>query len=387
MVGAPLVRVVGAWIALPALAILMLLGASLSLSPPIVVVYPLTSTGAVDVSAGGNIALLLATKLGELGGVTVKPSTPGTERPKFLDAALALGADYYITGFLTPLGADNSLITQVVSTHSGSVVFSTTAVVRTYADAVAQADPIREAILRHAGRGLAALDAPPPAPSSSPAPDNASGVNITRALRKRPKATPLPRTPPPSPGPSGPANAASRGTTALPAAAASPPPAPGATHSAAPTIAAAPPASAAGAVLAARPGGSPALLFAPSGDVDAATRSFAARAVANALQRTGVTVATLGVAADANIAHAAAICAARPGTHGLYGMSLLLSHNQTGGRSVQLDLTAYDCSGVSLGRQRAIAQVGRTGGLDLAIDRAAVRVADGLSGRRKRRGR
>lgn len=156
---------------------------------PGVVVYPTTSMGGNDPSSGGNIALLIATKLTELGGITVKRTTP----------ALALGADYYVTGFLSPVGLDNSLITQVVSTQSGSVVFSTTTSVRTYADAVAQADVIRMAILHHADRGLAAFDAPPTAPSTSPSPLAKNGnVNLTEALRKRAKPASTAITPAPA---------------------------------------------------------------------------------------------------------------------------------------------------------------------------------------------
>ena len=166
---------------------------------PGVVVYPITSMGGNDPSSGGNIALLIATKLTELGGITVKPATPGTPRAHYLDAALALGADYYVTGFLSPVGLDNALITQVVSTQSGSVVFSTTTSVRTYADAVAQADVIRMAILRHADRGLAAFDAPPTAPStSSPQLAKNGNVNLTEALRKRAKPASTAITPAPA---------------------------------------------------------------------------------------------------------------------------------------------------------------------------------------------
>jgi len=148
---------------------------------PSVVVYPLTGTGQTPSEAGGNIALLLATKLSALGGLAVKPSTPGTERAQFLSAAQASGVDYYITGYLTPVGTDVSLIIQVVSVASGSIVYSNTSTVRTYADVVAQADPLREAILTHAGRGFPAVQSVT-TPATPPPIASGGALNLTKAL-------------------------------------------------------------------------------------------------------------------------------------------------------------------------------------------------------------
>ena len=89
----------------------------------------------------------------------IKPATPVSPKAAFLEAARLRGADYYVTGYLTPLGDEVSLLIQVVSTYSGTVVWSTTTQVRTYAEAAGQSDIIRDAILRHAGRSLAALEA------------------------------------------------------------------------------------------------------------------------------------------------------------------------------------------------------------------------------------
>ncbi len=368
-----------AWLMLVALALaLPLLGASGGFPAPSVVVYPITSTGPTDPAAGGNIALLVATKFTQLGGVTVKPPTPGTERAHYLDAALALGADYYVTGFLTPLGNDNSLITQVVSTHSGSVVFSTTASVRTYTDAVAQADTLRDAILRHAGRGLAALDAPPPRPSSSPPSATSEGnVNITKALRKRAKATRAPTS-----------SAAALSTASAPSSSATP--ATAATiavtpagPSAAPARTASPPSRVARAPAASATPRGAALLFVATGAVDDTTRAHATAAVASALQHAGIATATLGVTAENNLVRAADICRATPGTTALYAESLVVGANEAGTPSAQLDVTAYDCTGTALRSERAIVSAASRSGIDGAIDRAAARVAGALASARR----
>ncbi|GAC1301979.1 MAG: hypothetical protein NVSMB19_10740 [Vulcanimicrobiaceae bacterium] len=316
-----------AWAALVAFALaLPLVGAS-GFAAPVVVVYPITSGAALDSAAGGNLALIVATKLSELGGITIKPSAPGTERAKFLEAALASGADYYITGFLTPIGADSSLITQVVSTHSGSVVFSTTGVVRTYADALAQVDPLRVAILRHAGRGLAALDAPPPAPRSSPAPAaNDGSVDIGKALRKRKRATLAP---------------------------------------------------AAGD----RAGPGSALLFAIGGALSADEAAQATRAILEGFARVNRPTALLGVPVGANLERAAAICGATPGTRDLDTANVAIGRSESGDARIQLDLTAYDCAGTLLRTQRANATASGRNGVGDAIARAATAATRALGTR------
>lgn len=156
-----------------ALAALCALAVALSVpagaqSAPVVVVYPLTVAGTADPQAGGKVSVIYANRLAALGGLSVKPPAPGTERKHYLDAALEAGADYYVTGYVSPLGDAVTLINQVVSTHSGIQVWSDTVQVNSYNEASAQADLIRTAILRHAGRYSASIDAtPPPAPPAT----------------------------------------------------------------------------------------------------------------------------------------------------------------------------------------------------------------------------
>jgi len=366
-------RVIGrlrAWSALVAIGIVVpLLGAASGFAPPVVVVYPITSAGAIDVSAGGNLALIIATKLTQLGGITIKPSTPGTERAKFLEAANVAGADYYITGFLTPIGADTSFITQVVSTHSGSVVFSTTGVVRTYADALAQVDVLHDAILRHAGRGLAALDAPPPAPSSSPPPAaNDGSLNIGRALHKR-------RRPAPTPSPLASSVARAAGALPSPLPVASPSGSSARTAVGAAVVSSPAPAPTATSVSA----GTTALLFAVDGALEPVVATQATKAIADGFSRLNRPTAVLGVPLGANLGRAAAICSANPGARELDAATMVVGRSETGAARVQLDLAAYDCAGTLLRSKRATATATRRGGLRDAIAKAAADATSALS--------
>jgi hypothetical protein len=296
--------------------------------PPVVVIYPLTVTGATAADAGDNIALLLSSRIISLGGITVKPPPPGTVRALYLDAADKAGADYYVTGYLTPLGDEVSLIVQVVSTHSSTVIFSNTSMIRTYSDAAEQAEVLHDAILRHAGRSYANIDEPP-APASSPeSVVGGGGVNLSRAF----------------------------GHHAKPAAGASP----------------APDASAGPQAIAARPVAFATLVFSVAGSADDASRRYAAAAIAHALAHVGIVGGVLPVTADQALGHAAQLCAANGNSRELYAPTLTVASGATAGAAtqVQLEVAAYDCAGALLGRQRALTSVGRRG-VDDAIDKAA----------------
>ncbi len=315
-------------------------------APPVVVVYPLSSTGGTTRNeAGSDIAVLLATRLAQLGGLTVKPPTPGTQRTDFLNAAIKEGADYYITGSIAPVGAEVSVIAQVVSTYSGTIVYSSSTLARTYSDAVSGADDIDHAILSHAGRSLAALDAPPPpAPSPTPNAGNNVGVNIMSVLgrRKRAKATPRPAA----------SSSASVGVGV------------GANPTPGVPVAPATPTT-----------GTRALVVATGGDANDAQRRRAADALVAALAKAGVHSALLPVSADTVTAHAKDLCAANPGASTFYAGTLALGHDAKGSANVQYDVTAYDCAGAILRQQHQSEPATKRGGIDAAIATAATHAA------------
>lgn len=314
-----------------------LLGAYSS-APPIVVVFPLTVSAGANPEAGGNIAVLLAQGMAQH-GITVKPAPPGTQRADYLTAARAAGADYYVTGFLTALGSEVSMIVQAVSTSSGSIVSSTTTVVKTYAEAAGQAEPMAEAILRHSGRILAQLDEPHAEPSDTPKPSaSAKGneANLTGLgglFHRKPKATEAPATPAPSP--------AAGATVALPS-----------------------PAQVAVAA------GSRVLVLQVGGDAGQSLAERAAGDITAAANRYGSGAQTLPVSAVDGVAHAADFCRANAGTHALYAGTLTLQRNDAGqATGAQVDVVVYDCAGNVVERRRGDAASGR-GGIDAAIDRA-----------------
>jgi hypothetical protein len=392
MGGPSIVRGRLASIALLALAFVALVGADTSPFPaPVVIVYPLTGTGGTPGDVGGNVAILLSTKLAQLGGITVKPFTPGTQRPQYLQAALDADADYYITGYLTPVGDDVSLITQVVSTHSGSIAFSSTAIVRTYGDIVGQADTLREAILRHAGRGFPAVEQPAPAPTGTPQTSNGKGggVNLSKALGRRNRNQS-------SPSPAASAAALALGGAPAPATTASISTAAPATPSPAATASAA--AKPAPATASPAPFGTPGRVALVPGRGSALVVQFDGGATPNdsltpapadlthaqfslaaAMQRAGMGG---GGAVPINSGDAVkgtkALCDATPGSKTVVTGVLSLIPSADGSAMAQLDTVAYDCSGTVVGKQSASTKVLKRGGVDGAIDRVTAAEASNL---------
>ena len=120
---------------------------------PVIMIYPFTVNGDADKTAGKKLADLFLSQMATIGGVTVKPiPTTPIERTDYLTDAIKNGADYYISGFLTPLGNEVAIVEQVVSTTSGAIVWANTAQVLTYGDAASQADTMRKVVIAHAGR-------------------------------------------------------------------------------------------------------------------------------------------------------------------------------------------------------------------------------------------
>ena len=180
-------------LALVAASTLWLGAISHSLLPtPRVVVFPLTVNGNAQKDSGDRLAVMFAQQLAD-NGIMVVPPAPETKRVDFLTAARKLNCDYYVTGFITPLGAEVSVVEQVVSTASGTIVASNSAQFLTYADANGQGAVLAKAIYSHAERALASLETPVGAPTPTPKESPEANLNGLGGLFKHhPKSRPSP---------------------------------------------------------------------------------------------------------------------------------------------------------------------------------------------------
>ena len=186
-------------------------GPSDLLGKPSVIVYPFTATTTtINREASSQLATIIATQMAATGRVTVIPPPPGTERKDYLAVARAQNAEYYIAGFMSPLGNGVSVVEQVVSTTSGIVVSSNTSQLTTYADAAGQGEQLALIVSRHANRALASIGTPPPAASPTAAPTAEAQANLGRLFARRKKAAPSPTAAPstkPAPAATAPAAA------------------------------------------------------------------------------------------------------------------------------------------------------------------------------------
>jgi len=171
--------------ALACLSVFLIAAAPAFTIVPTVVVYPLSGSPALDRETSARITSTLANQIAQGGLVKVVPASTSVERQNYLADARSLGASYYVTGFLTPLGAGASVVEQVVSVSSGTLVYSVTNYVTNLTDIAAQGDQLRAGILDRAQRGLQAFEAPEE-PSSTPTPgSNTPDVNVNRLLGRK----------------------------------------------------------------------------------------------------------------------------------------------------------------------------------------------------------
>jgi TolB-like protein len=342
--------------------------ATFILGTPTLLVYPFAANGSeVSKEAGSRLAITIATQIANLGGIDVKPAPPGVDRHDYLEAAHHEGVDYYIAGYVTPLGDGVSVVEQLVSTQTGIVVYSNTAQVRTYADAAGQGDVLRDALLRHQSRNLGAYAAPPPpvgTPSPTPAPGSAAAANLGRLFGRRQKQS---EAPPASPRPAAGtlATTVAAVSTAAPAArkhhsrvAASAPP-PNMLATPAPIA----PKSPAALVALAAPERSQGFgMLGIGGSAQSDRRTFAVAAIRN------VMIANHQRVTDAAGANQSACSAANVGT--LLGGNLSTRNHTILGEPqtiTTLELLAYDCTG-SIVYRKTFARDAR-GDWKAAVDR------------------
>jgi len=172
--------------------------ASGGLSTPNVLVYPFDVQGGLDQKIGVAMAQITAQEMAATGGLNLLPVPNGVTRAQFLDNARALKADYYISGYVTPVGEIAAVVIQLVAVDSGIIIYSQTAQVATVGDVASQALVERDAILANAHPGSRTSVAET---NATPAPTSTNGANVKigglsgivdSVFGKHPKATPGP---------------------------------------------------------------------------------------------------------------------------------------------------------------------------------------------------
>lgn len=142
---------------------------------PVVLVYPFDVQTGADPRIGTAIAQILAQEMAAAGGIAVPPIPQNVKRADFLDNARAAKADFYISGYVTPVGDSAAVVEQVVSVESGVILFSQTAQVSSVADVASQSLLARSQILAFVGRGTENVETQT---SNTPAPTSSNGAQV-----------------------------------------------------------------------------------------------------------------------------------------------------------------------------------------------------------------
>lgn len=116
-------------------------------SLPIIVVYPFGASSDIPAGDGGKAADLFVQVMNNDGGLDAIGAPASVKKDDYLSYARKVDADYYVTGYMTPLGNGVSLVEQVVSTRSGTMIFGQTSQIDSFADASSQAITIHDGII------------------------------------------------------------------------------------------------------------------------------------------------------------------------------------------------------------------------------------------------
>lgn len=140
-----------------------------------VLIYPFDVQTGVNPKIGIAIAQILAQEMVAAGGLTVLAVPQNVKRSNFLQYAHEQHADFYISGYVTPVGDSARVVEQLVTVDSGIILFSQTAQVSSVADVASQSLLARSQILAFVGRGTQNIQAQT---ANTPAPTATNGAQV-----------------------------------------------------------------------------------------------------------------------------------------------------------------------------------------------------------------
>ncbi len=173
---------------------------------PVILIYPFEAPSDLDPRYGNAIAQIYSQVLNQSGGVRVLTIPSNIKREDYDKYAHVQHADYYVSGYIQPIGSTAAIVAQVVDVENDISVYSATSEISDVQDIASQALNALTVIRQAAG-----IDRPiDTGPAQSPTPSSTSGasVPITNVLsdlfkgkgKNVAKATAPPSpTPPPKP--------------------------------------------------------------------------------------------------------------------------------------------------------------------------------------------
>jgi hypothetical protein len=144
---------------------------------PTVLVFPFESPSDIDQKYGSAIAKIYSDTFSGSGGLKVLPiPAKPVKADQYLSQAQAQHADYYVSGFVQPIGGQASIVAHVVDVNSNITVYSATTMISSVPDVASQALNARTVIMQSAGEQVSAIE--PSSAPETPAPTS-SGASVS----------------------------------------------------------------------------------------------------------------------------------------------------------------------------------------------------------------
>jgi hypothetical protein len=118
---------------------------------PAILVYPYEAPSDLDPRYGTAVANIFSQVMTETGGVKVLPVPSNIKRVDYQKYAAVQHADYYISGYIQPIGQTASIVTQVVDVNSDISIYNTTTNISDVNDVASQALTARTVVLQASG--------------------------------------------------------------------------------------------------------------------------------------------------------------------------------------------------------------------------------------------
>ena len=137
---------------------------------PSVIVYPFETPADVNTKIGMGIAQIFSQVFVNSGNLTVLAIGEGVKRSDYQTNARAKHADYYIAGYVQPIGQQAAVVAQLVSVGSGASAYSQTAQITTVQDVASQAltfDGVIQQLEHRDQLSIGDTSSPTPAPQAT----------------------------------------------------------------------------------------------------------------------------------------------------------------------------------------------------------------------------
>lgn len=169
---------------------------------PSVIVYPFETPTDVNSKVGLGIAQIFSQVFVNSNNLTVLAVGQGVKRADYQTNARQKHADYYIAGYVQPIGQQAAVVAQLVSVNSGTSTYSQTAQISSVQDVASQALTFDSVIQQLEHRDQVNIQNES---NATPAPQSTNGANmklngipgavssIFKGKGKAPEATPTPK--------------------------------------------------------------------------------------------------------------------------------------------------------------------------------------------------